>query len=199
MELHEMQAAWQQMNLKIEKQQQLTDQLIMEMTTQKYRAKYQKLNTYETIGGVLCYIFAAYILVNFGKLDIWYLRLCAIVAIAVLTVLPILSLSAIRDLQNLPISSGTQKQLMEDFTDRKRRFLLFQKINLGMTPLLMVAILPVFAKLFKGKDVFVEGSVMFWYVPIGGIILFLVFGWVLKCYRSINASAAKTLEELDQQ
>ena len=62
-----------------------------------------------------------------------------------------------------------------------------------------MAILPVFAKLFKGKDVFVEGSVMFCYVPIGGIILFLVFGWVLKCYRSINASAAKTLEELDQQ
>ena len=66
MELQEMQAAWQQMNQKIEKQQQLTDQLIMEMTTQKYRAKYQKLNTFETVGGVICYVFATYILMNFG-------------------------------------------------------------------------------------------------------------------------------------
>ncbi|MDC7997149.1 hypothetical protein [Gilvibacter sediminis] len=199
MELQEMQAAWQQMNQKIEKQQQLTDQLIMEMTTQKYRAKYQKLNTFETVGGVICYVFATYILMNFGKMDIWYLRLCAVVAIAVLTILPIFSLSAIRDLQNLPITSGTQKELMRDFTARKRRFLLFQKINVGMTPLLMVSILPIFSKLFKNIDVFTESSVMFWYLPIGAIALFLMFGWVFKCYRSINASAAKTLEELDQQ
>ena len=197
MDLQEMQSAWQQMNQKLEKQQQLTDTLIMEMTTQKYRSKYAKLNTYETIGGVICYVFATYILVNFGKLDIWYLRLCGIAAIAILTVLPILSLKAIKDLQNLPITGGSQKELLEEFTYRKRMFLLFQQINLGMSALLMVVALPIFSKLFKDIDVFTERTTMFWYVPIGAIALILMFRWVFKCYRSINASAAKTLEELD--
>lgn len=198
MELQEMQAAWQQMNQKLKQQKQLTDTLIMEMTTQKYRAKYQKLNMYETIGGVICYVFATYIFINFGKLDIWYLKLCGIAAIAVLTVLPILSLKAIKDLQNLPIAGSSQKGLLEEFTHRKRMFLLFQQINLGMSAVLMVVALPIFSKLFKNIDLFTERTTLFWYVPIGALALVLMFRWVFKCYRSINASAAKTLEELDQ-
>ena len=197
MELHEMQTAWQEMNQKLKKQQQLTDTLIMEMTTQKYRAKYQKLNTYETIGGVVCYAFAAYILINFGKLELWYLKICGIAAIAILTILPLLSIKAIKDLQNLPIAGSSQKELLEEFTYRKKMFLLFQQINLGMSAVLMVVALPIFSKLFNGIDLFTERTTMFWYVPIGAIALSIMFRWVFKCYRSINASAAKTLEELD--
>lgn len=197
MELHEMQAAWQQMSQKLEQQQQLTDKLIMEMTTQKYRRKYEKLGTFEFVGGIICYAFAGYLILNFGKLDIWYLRLCGVLAIAILTVLPILSIKAIKDLQNLPIDGRSQRDLLEEFAQRKRMFLLFQQLNVGMSAVLMVVVLPIFSKLFRDIDVFTERTTMFWYVPVGVFALALMFRWVFKCYRSINASAASTLEELD--
>lgn len=198
MELHEMQAAWQQMSKKIEKQQQLTDHLIMEMTQQKYKAKYQKLNTFETVGGVICYIFATYLLLNFDKLDTWYLQACGIFGIAILVVLPLLTLSAIAGLQKLSLTDKTQKVLLQEFAKRKKRFMNLQQLSLAVTPLFMVVALPIMSKILNGKDLFVESDILFWYIPIGAVLLFFFYRWVFKCYRSINASAAKTLEELGQ-
>ncbi len=40
MELEEMKTLWEEMSLKVEKQQIVTDQLIMEMTQQKYKNKF---------------------------------------------------------------------------------------------------------------------------------------------------------------
>jgi len=69
MELEEMKTLWEEMSQKVEKQQLVTDQIIMDMTQQKYTSKFSKIFLYESLGTVICFAMAVYILFNIEKLD----------------------------------------------------------------------------------------------------------------------------------
>lgn len=196
MELQEMQGLWQEMSQKLEQQQQLTDELIMDMTQQKYKAKFSKLSTFESIGAAVCYVFAALILFNINRLDTWYLLASGIICALILIVLPIFSLGSIKGLQNLNLMDNSYKDTLTEFALRKKRFLKFQQFNLALTPVFLILCLPVMTKIMKGKDLFVEGTALFWFVPIAAVFLFFFYRWVFKCYRSIGKSAEALIDEL---
>ncbi len=193
-----MQGLWQDMSQKLEQQQQLTDRLIMEMTTQKYRSKFSTLSTFETIGAVICYACALAILLYANRLDTWYLMASGIVCVLILVVLPIFSLGAIKNMQRLNLKDNNYKDTLTEFALRKKRFMQFQQINLGLTPIFMLLSLPVMTKVLKNKDLFLEGTALFWFVPIASIFLIFFYRWVFKCYKNIGKSAEGLIKELKE-
>ena len=78
MELEEIQATWAQMGRELEKQKRLTNEIIVQMTQQRYSGRFDRISTYETIGAALCFAVVVLILANFGKLDTWYLKACGV-------------------------------------------------------------------------------------------------------------------------
>lgn len=94
MELEELQLAWTQMGKELETQKKLTNNIIMEMTRTKYKNKFKKISMYEKAGTVVCFGVALLILINFKKLDTWYLQACGTLCLGFLIIMPILVLSA---------------------------------------------------------------------------------------------------------
>ena len=55
MELEELQSAWTQMSDELNHQKKLTNQIILDMTKQKYQNKFSTITKYETLGAVVCF------------------------------------------------------------------------------------------------------------------------------------------------
>ena len=87
MEMEEIQATWSKLSNELEQQKKLTNEIIMNMTQERYSNKFRTLSTYETFGALFCLLLAVGILVNITKLDTWYLMTCGIITLLFLIIL----------------------------------------------------------------------------------------------------------------
>lgn len=199
MTLEEMQTVWSEMTQKIEKQERLTDTLIMEMTQQKINTKIGSINRYESGGAIICYIAAFILVLHLGKLDTWYLQVSGIIVLAYLLVIPTMVLWSVKQMKLIDLAKNSLKQSFVDFSKRRNNFLLLQRIGIGMNFVLMVLILPVFGKIVNDKDLFIDDSNRwFWYILI--MVLFLVpFSiWGYRSYKRMTLSVETLLKDLEQ-
>jgi len=200
MELQEMQQVWQEMSLELDKQKKLTNDIIMKMTQEKYSNRFKTISVYETLGAVICYVMAMYILSNFSKLDTWYLQFCGIFTLLYLTTLPILVLRSLKRIQHLDISHKNYKETLYAYTKEKKNLLLLQKVAVVGSFLVMFSSLPVFSKLIAKKDFFAITFGPSFYISSLVVLLFLFFfaRWGYRSYLKITNSAENILKELEQ-
>ena len=197
MELDEMKTMWTEMSEKIDKQKHLTDKLIINMTQLQYKNKLQKISTPELIGTVICFAFAAMILVNFNKYDSLYLKTCGIISAMILVVLPVLSLRAIFALSNLNIMTGNPREVLTSYAKGKHRLLFVQKLSFILTFVLMITTLPVMLMIMGGKTTHVKPEVWLWFIPIGLVIFILFARWVYGYYLKTVNKIEELLKELE--
>ena len=197
MELKELETLWSEMSQELETQKKLTNELIMNMTQTKYSNKFQKISTYETIGGVICILAAIFVLTKFSLLDTWYLQLCGLFTVIFLILLPVLTLNSLRRIQKLNIADRNIKDTLISFTKAKNQLLFLQRLGLYLSFILMFTILPVAGKIMNGKDLFVESNILYIYLPIMAIFIFFFARWGYGCYKSITNSAENILKELE--
>lgn len=200
MELEEMKNTWQELSKRLDQQEIVTAQIIEKMTQEKYKNKFSKLMTYEIIGSLICYASALFLIVNFEKLDSWYLILLGITSLLSLLVLPVLTLRKISNIKKLNIANSSYKEVLIKFHKAKKELFVNQKLTLYLSVLLAIIILPVSSKIFKNKDLFeAEHINNIWiYVPILLIFLFFLSRWVFKGYKHVTNSAEQILKEIDE-
>ncbi len=197
MELKELETLWSEMSQELKTQKKLTNKLIMNMTQERYSNKFQKISTYETIGGVICIIAGIFILSKFSLLDTWYLQLCGLFTVIFLFLLPVFTLSSLRRLQKLNVADKNLKETLVSFTKAKNQLLFLQRLGIYLSFVLMFTILPVASKIMKGKDLFLDSNLLYIYLPIMAIFLFFFTRWGYGCYKSITNSAENILKELE--
>jgi len=199
MELEEMKTLWEEMSQKVEKQQLVTDQLIMDMTQQKYSNKFSKILLYESFGTVICFVMAIYILFNIEKLDTWYLMTCGIFTITFLFLLPLFTLRSLSRIKRLDVAAYSYKETLVRFERSKKSVLLLQRSGVYLSLIMFLAVLPVFNKIFNNKDMFTMDMDAFPRIFTGVVFVLIIFfaRWGYGCYKSITASAEKVLQELE--
>ena len=197
MEIEELQSVWSEMSDQLEKQKKLTNELIMEMTQDRYRNKFDKITFYETIGAVICFAMAIYLLVNINKLDTWYLLSCGIFTIAFLIILPIITLGLLGKIKRINILKNSFKETIVGYTKARNQLLLMQRIGIYLSFILVFTCLPVFSKIMKNKDLFLHTRAWLIYLPIMAIFLFFFTRWGYKCYKNITNSAENILKQLE--
>ena len=197
MEIEELQSVWSEMSAQLEKQKKLTNELIMEMTQNRYSTKFDKLTFYETIGAVICFVMAIYLLVNITKLDTWYLLSCGIFTIAFLIILPVITLGLLGKIKRINIVQNSFKETIVSYTKTRNQLLLMQRVGIYLSFILVFTCLPVFSKIFKNKDLFLQTSILFIYLPVMGIFMFFFSRWGYRCYKNITNSAENVLKELE--
>ena len=197
MEIEELQSVWSEMSAQLEKQKKLTNELIMEMTQNRYSTKFDKLTFYETIGAVICFVMAIYLLVNITKLDTWYLLSCGIFTIAFLIILPVITLGLLGKIKRINIVKNSFKETIVSYTKTRNQLLLMQRVGIYLSFILVFTCLPVFSKIFKNKDLFLQTSILFIYLPVMGIFMFFFSRWGYRCYKNITNSAENVLKELE--
>jgi len=197
MELEKMQTVWTEMSAAIASQKTLTNQIILEMTKERYRKKIGVISKYESIGSVLCFLAALTLLVQIFELDTWYLLTAGVFSITYLIVLPILVLRSILRLKSINISGNTLAQTIRLFRKRRLHFLRMQRMGIFGNFILLFMLLPVVVKLIDGKDIFLDiSNFWYWYIPFTLIILAVFSKWGYAHYKRMTKAAEDTLASL---
>ena len=199
MEIEKMQALWSDMSDQLEQQKKLTNEIIMSMTQEKFSNKFRTISKYETIGAVICFMVASYILANFAVLDTWYLKACGIFNLTFLLGLPILVLRALRKIQRLNIIDNNYKDTLVSYTKAKTNLLRFQQFAIVASFFLMFALSAVFSKIQSNEDFFMMERNTGSYVVIGIAMVFVIFvsKWGYGHYKRITDSAEELLKGLE--
>ncbi|MEN8788280.1 MAG: hypothetical protein ABF295_02100 [Flavobacteriaceae bacterium] len=195
MKVEELQSIWIEMSDELEKQKKLTHKIIMQMTQERYTNQLQKIAKYEGIGALFCFAIALYILINFLKLDTWYLQLCGVFTLGFLLVMPTLVLRSIRNMKRINIVKGTYTENISAYSKARNQFLFLQRIGIGLAFVLMITTLPVAGKIMNGKDLFAGNQGWYWYIPVMLIFLVLFSRWGYGKYKRITQSAEQILME----
>ena len=198
MELEEMKLHWTNLSKEVEQQKILTDNIIMEMTKERYVSKLSKITVPETLGAIICFAFALFIMINITKLEPWYLMACGIFTIIYLISLPILSLRTIYKMKNINNTEHNFKETLLNYAKYKKRYLLIQNSSIFFSLLLLVTSLPVSGKILSNKNLFMQNNVWYWYIPLMVVLLFFFYKWGLKCYTNITNSAESLLKDLEK-
>ncbi|MFD2562411.1 hypothetical protein [Aquimarina rubra] len=202
MELEEMQTVWSEISGQLEKQKKLTDKMIIMMTQEQYRKKWNKIAYPEIFGTIICFSMAILIFANISTLETWYNIILGISSAVILLVLPVLSLRSINKMSGIDFYTNSYKDTLIKYTKSKKQFQSLQKISYYLSFLLIFLILPVTSKIIGGKDMF-TGVKNIWpliiFIPLG--ITFFVFftKWVKKCYGKNINEAENILKDLQTE
>ena len=199
MELEELQSAWTQMSRELENQKELTNEIIMEMTREKYMSKFSKLSNFETLGAIVCYGIALVVLLNFQKLDTWYLQVCGVITLVFLTVLPTLVLRSLKRIQVLDIFKGSYKDNLLKYIKEKNVLMRLQKIGIVFSFLVLPLVVPVTSKIISGKDIFQQTVQPVQWIALAVAFIFMVVitRWGLRSYRKITNAAEQLIKDLE--
>ncbi|WP_299317113.1 hypothetical protein [uncultured Maribacter sp.] len=199
MELEELQSAWTQMSDELNHQKKLTNQIILDMTKQKYQNKFTTITKYETIGAVVCFAIALFVLINFGKLDTWYLQICGVLTLSFLIVLPVMVLTTLKKIKNIDILKGSYKENLKFYLKTKNRLLRLQQIGIGVGFVGLLFIVPVTSKIISNKNVFLTNLKTEQYVVFTITLIVMVFfcRWAYKGYVKVTQSAQELIQELE--
>ncbi|CAN0576649.1 unnamed protein product, partial [Ectocarpus sp. 12 AP-2014] len=130
MELEELQSAWTKMSDELDQQKKLTNKIILDMTKQKYQNKFTTITKYESLGALVCFAIALFVIFNFNKLDTWYLQACGAFTLLFLIVLPVSVLSTLKKIKNIDILNGSYKENLKVYVHTKNRLLSLQQIGI---------------------------------------------------------------------
>ncbi len=199
MELEEMKSIWSDLSDQLEKQKKLSNKTILKMTQEQYNHRINKIIYPEKIGAVVCFLAAGYILFNIEKLDTLPTLVFGIVTTAILVLLPILSLKTMKSMsKNINIAENSYKQTLGEFANIKKKFINYKKFSYVLGLGMVIVLLPPFAKIAKGIDVF--SDISFWYkVPFGMLIVSVFVYYVMRAYsRNLN-DIDKLIQELESE
>ncbi|SFT38430.1 hypothetical protein SAMN04489724_0520 [Algoriphagus locisalis] len=196
MELDEMKSLWADVSLRMENQDKIQKELLIEITKQKFRSKLDYVRVPEIIGSFVCVGYAMYLLSHFSELELWYNQVFALISVLIMIILPVASLTAIKSMRSLRLDKDTPTVLLQKFAKSKVRFFKTQRYGIIFGAILMFTILPPYAEL-SGSDSVTDP--LFWmiFIPTGPVVMYLLSRWVLKKYKGVIESSEKMLEELE--
>ncbi len=196
MELDDLKNTWKDIDNQLKKQQNLNPKMIDQMTKTKYYSSLKKIAYSEIIGVIICFAGAAYVVVNFSKLDTTFLQGVGIISILLLLTLSVISLISLRQFNMKENVNEPYAETLKVFAIKKIRFHKFQRINITLSDLLLVATIILLSKFFSGKDI--TDSKYFWVFSFSFGYIFLLFysKWVMKYYNKTLRQTEELLLEL---
>ncbi|MFP2995038.1 hypothetical protein ABN763_03965 [Spongiivirga sp. MCCC 1A20706] len=200
MNIEEMQSTWATLSRQLEKQQKLTDTLIMQMAQERYEKKISVISFYESIGAIICFLAAVFIFINFNKLDDAIHMILGVFTLLVLTVLPVAVFWSIKKLKQINITNRSYTNTILEFNKRRRQFLLIQKVGVAFAFPIFFGSMPVFSKVMGNKSILENGGSLSLYLFIAFWVLVMIFfiRWGSNKYKNITSSARSIIEELEE-
>lgn len=197
MELDDLKNNWESANNQITNQNILTPKSINEMIQRKYQSKIKKIKYPELIGAVLCFIGLNYIGFNFNKLDTFFLQIMGVLAILLLTIMPVLSFLSLKTFNSANDFDKPYVDIIREFANQKLKFLKYQKINAFLSYLLLVTVIVLLPKFFYGSDATINKSFWIFAFSLGYIFLLFFSKWVKTIYGKSLTQAEKLLSEIE--
>jgi len=192
MELDDLKKEWEAVTNLPAGQHVLTYKIIDQMTKSKYNLKINKIKYSEWAGGIVCLLGLSFIGFNFNNLNTIFLQVTGVVAMLLLTVLPLITYVSLYRFNLTNDVDKTYAEAVKQFAGEKIRFIKYQKLNAFLNYILLVAVIFLMPKLFFEKDISTVKH--FWTLafPLG--YLFLLF--FSKRIKRFYSKSLKQAEEL---
>ena len=194
MELDDLKKHWEEVNKDADLQQKLSAKMIDDMTRTKYNSSLKKIIYPEIIGIIICIAGAAFIGLNFNKLDTTFFRSTGVISILLLLALSVISLKSLQQF-NIGNVNKPYVEALKHFAIQKIRFHKFQKINITLSYLLLVTTIMLLPKIFSGKDI-ANGNYFGIAFSLGFVFLLAYSKWVSKYYSKTLKKTEELLKEL---
>jgi len=197
MELEEMKKMWQEVSLKLEAQERISEQMILEITQQKVKSKIRQISLPESVGALVCFLMAAYLLFQFQSLDTWYFKLMGGFALIMCTLLPVLALKALDGMSETNMSLSTFAESLSAYASSKKRFVQIQKSSYYLGFIFSLIALPLAAKLMRGINFFETPSMWIW-IPVMLAFHFFFSKYLKRKYGKALKEAEALIREIDK-
>ena len=199
MELEEMQAAWTAMSSELEQQKKLTNELIMNMTQERYKNTWSLLWNAERLASLVCYGFLIFLLLKFALLDTVLLKICGVLAAIIMAIIPVLSLRSIKNIKEVNLSTASVRETIATYSTQKQKFLSFQKLNVALSFVFMLVSVPVTIKILNGRNIFTDFGHKLWFVIPFMLLFFVGFFWLIyRWYKHMFQRSQKLIDQAQQ-
>ncbi|WP_268036328.1 hypothetical protein [Algoriphagus sp. PAP.12] len=197
MELEEMKSIWGDLSGKVENQEKIKKEELMKMTRKKYQNSLGKIYLPEILGSVISFIYAAYFITQFERLQLPVNQVFVVFNTAIMIILPTISLITLYKLNKLDIVGESPMELLQKFKKNSVFFRNFQKVTLILSGMFAITILPPLAELLGRVDMI--SNTKFWivYVPIGLICVYIFGSWAFRKYDKALQKAQDLLEGIE--
>jgi hypothetical protein len=186
MELDEMKTLWEEMSIKLDKQIELSERMILDVTQARLEKKVNIFWNSQILVFLVAYVITGTLIFSLHKLDTWLELASAIFWITYLAIMPFYSSGAITPLKNIDIGKMTYKENLSLFFKSRRRVLRSQQISLVLNPFLFIGATILIVRLFLETDILivVSNSVS---VLILAVTLFVTMVALYLAYKKSNA------------
>jgi hypothetical protein len=195
MELDDLKSIWNNPG-NTASQQNLTTEIIEQMTKKKYQSTIKRITYPEIIGSLICLAAVVFIILNFYQLDTVFLQSTGVLSILLLLMLAAISFLSLRQLTFTGNFDRPYAATLQTFASRKMIFYKLQKANVLLCYLLLVTVIILFSKFFAGNDI--TGSKYFWIFSFTMGYIFLLFfsKYVTRLYKGTLQQTEDLLQEL---
>lgn len=197
MELEEMKSLWEELSLKVEQQEKIQKKVLMDITQHNYRKRLNSIRIPELLGSIVCLGYAAYFILSFSKLTVTINQVFAAFDILFLIGLPIASLLAVRNLNQLNLVQTTPAKTLEKFAKRKIQFFRVQQFGFFFSGLFLISVLPPLAEISGKADIIRQPYFWLIYVPAGLLFMFFFGRWGMRKYRKIIQDSEDMIRGLE--
>ncbi len=189
-----MKSLWQDLSLKVENQQKIQKELIMEMTKEKFKKKLDGIRIPEMLGTVIAFGYAAYLIFNFGQLNFWFTQVFASFNILQFLLLPLASMRAVYRMRTLEINHLATAEMLARFQETRKSFWRVQQWAAILSGVMILTIVPVLGDIHGKFEKFAQAEFWMVYVPLGLAFIYFFSRFVLRKYKKLMDQSEDILQ-----
>lgn len=196
MELDDFKNTWDEMGKQAKGKENFNPKIFDKMNKRKFDSNLQKIAIPEIVASVICAGCAIYIGFQFNLLNTALFKIIGVATIALLILLPTISLFSIQQLYKSTDIGKSYTETLKEFAVQKMKFCKLQKLNINLSYILLAVLMILITRLF-GKHTNNENAYFMIFGFCFGYIVLLFFSkWVFRKYNRIIQRTEDLLNEL---
>lgn len=197
MELEQMKAIWSDMSTRLDRQQQLTDELILKMAQERSNSRLSRIIRMEGIGAIFSAVILGLLLFHFHRLDNWLNITGGIVTALVLLLSIIMGRRIIQQARKINLLENTYQQTLNDFEALKNLLGFYKKLSIAINIVLPFFMMPVIFKLMLGKDLLEDFASYGRSLLLFGLITPPVLYLIIRYYRKNISQLSRIIRDAE--
>ncbi|PHN00865.1 hypothetical protein [Flavilitoribacter nigricans] len=196
MELEQMKAVWSEMSARLDRQQEVTDRMILKMAHERSSSRLGRIILMEGIGMVFTIAVLGLLLVRFHELDNWLTITGGVVTALILLLSIVMGGRIIRHARRIDLAKNSYQQTLEDFGALKSLLGLYKKLSIRINLIMPFFLLPVVFQLFLGKDLLQDFAAYGWALLTCGLVTPPLLYLIIRYYRRNMRQVSKAIGEI---
>lgn len=197
MELEQMKDIWSDMSSRLDRQQEVTDQLILKLAHERSSSRLGRIIMAESIGIVLTSVFMIMLLLRFHKLTNWLTISGGIFTILIFAISILMGWRIVRQAKSINLATRSYQQTLADFNALKKTLGRYKRLSIRINLVMPFFLIPVVFQLALGKDILQDFASYGWGLLLTGLIAPAMLYLIIRFYRRNMSEVGKAIETIE--